>query len=131
MNCSFPLSVVCSNRVPVEWRGARDNSGNTREGGNAASVTPHKSNQKRGESYLVLRLVCVPVSWRPGCVVAPGLWPSVPVLFLGLVPSCGSGPLASSFFVPRVCFKKEAMTQRPGFPTDRPRAERALGGGRE
>ena len=51
------------------------------------------------------------VSWCPRCVGGPGLWPSVLVLFLGLVPSCGSGPLASSFFVHRVCFKKEATTQ--------------------
>ena len=92
---------------------------------------PSSRNQKRGEGCLVLRLV----SWCPGCVGAPGLWSSVPVLFLGLVPLCRSGPPWSSFFVPGCVSKKRqrprAPTQRPGFPTDRPRAERALGGGRE
>ena len=74
-------------------------------------------------------------SWCPGCVGGPGLWPSFPVLFVGLVPSCGSCPSASSGFVLRVCFKKEAMTRgtdpKTGFfLTDRPREERALRGGR-
>ena len=86
---------------------AGDENRDTRQGCGTACVPPLKSNQKRGESYLVLRLV----SWCPGCVGAPGLWSSVPVLFLGLVPSRRSGPLWSSFFVPRMRFKKEATTQ--------------------
>ena len=68
--------------------------------------------------------VCFLVSWFCGC-----FWPSVPVLFrLGLVPSCGSCPPASSVFVPRVCFKEEATTQgtdpKTGF-SDRPTTCRA------
>ena len=76
------------------------------------------------------------VPWCPGCVGGPGLWPSVPVLCVGLVPSCVPGLVLLSGFVLRVCFKKEATTQgndpKTGFfLTDRPRAERALRGGRE
>ena len=66
-----------------------------------------------------------PFSWRPGCVVAPGLWPSVPVLFLGLVPSCGSGSsCTSSFFVPRGLFQKRGNDPKTGF-SDRPTTCRA------
>ena len=61
------------------------------------------------------------VSWCPGCVGGPCLWPSVPVLCVGLVPSCAPGLVALSGFVLRVCFKKRrrprAPTQRLGFPT--------------
>ena len=76
------------------------------------------------------------VFWCPGCVGGPGLRPSVPVLCVGLVPSCAPGLVVLSGFVLRVCFKKRqrprAPTQRPVFfLTDRPRAERALRGGRE
>ena len=70
------------------------------------------------------------VSWCPVCVGGPGLWPSVPVLCVGLVPSCALGLGALSGFVLRVCFKKRrrprAPTQRPGFPTlegDDPRTD--------
>ena len=105
----------------------------TRESSNTASVPPLKSNQKRGESYLVLRLVCVPVSWRlfPGVLnlwvlLASGLvfrfclrvWCRRVVLALlrRLFPSTG------------VCFKEEATTQgtdpKTGF-SDRPTTCRA------
>ena len=53
------------------------------------------------------------------CVGGPGLWPSVPVLCVGLFPSCAPGLVALSGFVLRACFKKRrrprAPTQRPGF----------------
>ena len=76
------------------------------------------------------------VSWCPGCVGGPGLWPSVPVLSVCPVSSCAPGLVVSSGSVLRVCFKKRlrprAPTQRPGlFLTDRPRVERALRGGWE
>ena len=51
------------------------------------------------------------VSWCPGCVGGLGMWPSVPVLCVGLVPSCAPGLVALSGFVHRVCFKKEVTTQ--------------------
>ena len=51
----------------------------------------------------------------------PGLWPSVPVLCVGLVPSCAPGLVALSGFVLRVCFKKRRRARAPtpklGFPT--------------
>ena len=43
---------------------ARDKNRDTREGGSTASVPPSQVELKRGESYLVLRLVCASVSWR-------------------------------------------------------------------
>ena len=110
---------------------ADDNRRNTRESGNTASVPSLKSNQKRGESYLVLQLVCVPVSWR--------LFPGVLVLWV---------PLASGLLF-RFCLwvwsrrvvlallrrlfssPGSVSKKRPGFPTDQPHAERALGGGRK
>ena len=39
------------------------------------------------------------VSWCPGCVGGPGLWPSVPVLSVCPVSSCAPGLVASSGFV--------------------------------
>ena len=113
-------ALSCWVRVVAE---ARDNRRNTREGGNTASVTPLKSNQKRGESYLVLRLVCAPVSWRlfPGVLgvwgLASGLlfrfclwvWSRRVVLALlrRLVSSSGS--------VSKKRRRPRAPTQRPGF----------------
>ena len=63
-------ALSCWVRMVAE---ARDKNRDTREGGSTASVPPLKSNQKRGESYLVLRLVCAPVSWPlfPGVL---GVW---------------------------------------------------------
>ena len=72
---------------------------------------------------------CLCARFPGACFLVPrmrglGLWHSVPVLFVGLVPSCGSGPPASSGFVLRVCFQKEATTQgtdpKTGFFSDRP-----------
>ena len=54
------------------------------------------------------------VSWCPGCVGGPGLWLSVLVLCVGLVPSCAPGLVGLSGFVLRVCFKKR---RRPRAPT--------------
>ena len=117
-----------------------DNRRNTREGGNTASVPPLKSNEKRGESYFVLRLVCGPVFWRlfPGVLVlwallASGLlfrfclWVWSRRVVLALLRRLFSSPGSVS----KKRRRPRAPTQRPGFPTDRPRAERALGGGRE
>ena len=65
----------------------------------------------------------------PACLLVSCvcLWSSVPVLFLGLVPSCRSG-LLGRLSSSRVCFKKEATTQgtdpRTGF-SDRPTTCRA------
>ena len=56
------------------------------------------------------------VSWCPGCVGYPGLWPSFPVLCVGLVPSCAPGLVVLSGFVLRVCFRKR---QRPGATSQR------------
>ena len=123
------------------WRRRREIRTGTRE---KAVVPPVSLPSSRTETWgklpgsparLCARFLAF-VSWCPGCVGGPGLWPSVPVLSVGLVPSSGSGNPALSGFVIRVCFKKEARTQgtdpKTGFfLTDRPRAERALRGGRE
>ena len=89
--------------------GERDKNRDTREGCGTASVPPPQVEPKRGESYLVLRLVCAPVSWRvsrgcPGCVGGPGLWPFVPVLSVCPVASCAPGLVASSGCVSGTCF---------------------------
>ena len=78
---------------------ARDENRDTRQGCGTACVPPLKSNQKRGESFLVLRLV----SWCPGCVGAPGLC-SASVCLSGLV-VC-SWPCCVVWFRLRVCFKR-------------------------
>ena len=44
------------------------------------------------------------VSWCPGCVGGPCLWPSVPVLSVCSVASCALGLVASSGFVSETCF---------------------------
>ena len=53
------------------------------------------------------------VSWCPGCVGGPGVWPSGPVLCVGRVPSCAPGLVALSGFVLRVCFKKRRRPRAP------------------
>ena len=67
-------------------------------------------------AFLCARFLAL-VSWCPGCVGGPGLWPSFPVLCVGLVPSCAPGLVVLSGFVLWVCFKKR---QRPGAPSQRP-----------
>ena len=129
------LSVVRSNRVPVElshagpaWWRTQETTGETRE---MAAIPPVYRRLSRtrnvGPACLCARFLAL-VSCCRGCVGAPGLLPSVPVLFVGLVPSCGSCPHASSVFVSRVCFKNEATTQgtdpKTGF-SDRPTTCRA------
>ena len=71
---------------------------------------PSSRNEKWGKlpgspARLCARFLAL-VSWCPVCVGGLGLWPSVPVLCVGLVPSCAPGLVALSGFVRRVCFKK-------------------------
>ena len=119
--------------------GARDKSRDTREGGNTASVPPLKSNRNVGKdtwfSGLSVRPfpgACFLLSWLRG----PGLWPSVPVLFVvwsrRVVLALLHRLVSSARSVSKKRRRQKAPTRRPGFfLNDRPRAERALCGGRE
>ena len=120
------LSLSCWVRMVA---GAREKNRDTREGCGTASVPPPQVEPKRGESYLVLRLVCAPVSWR----VSPGVlavWVALASGLLFRFRVCVSGPVVCSFpccvvwFRPPGLFQKEATTQGAGPKTkvfsDRP-----------
>ena len=94
---------------------ARDENRDKRQGGSTACPSPQVE-PKRGENYLVLRLVCAPVSWRVFswclvCVGGVGLWLSLPVLCVGLFPSSAPSFVALSGFRPPGFFQQEASTQ--------------------
>ena len=92
---------------------ARDENRGTRQGCGTACVPPLKSNQKRGECFLVLRLV----SWCPGGAGAPGLWSSVLLLSVCPVSSCAPGLVASSGHRPKDrVFPDRPTTCRVGSP---------------
>ena len=83
---------------------ARDENRDKRQGCGAACVPPLKSNRNvgkatwfSGSSVRPFPGACLLVSWLCG---RP--WPSVPVLCVGLVPSCAPGLVALSGFVLRV-----------------------------
>ena len=125
----LPLSVVCSNRVPVElslagpaWWRRQERTAETREKAAMAPVyRPISRTRNVGKA-----------TWFSGLSVRPFPGPCFLVSWV-----CGrSWPLAFcsgsvSGSVSKKRQRPRAPTQRPGFPTDRPRAERALGGGRE
>ena len=131
------VALSCWVRTVAE---ARDENRDKRQGCSTACVPPLKSNRNvgkatwfSGSSVRPFPGACLLVSWLCG---RP--WPLA--FFSGSV--CGSGPVVCSWpcfvvwFRPPGLFQKEATTQGNDpktrfFLTDRPRAERALRGGRE
>ena len=98
--------------VPGSWSGISE-TGGCRLRRRVVAVPQVET--KSGESYLDLRLVCAPVSWRlfPGVLCEGRPWPLA--FCSGSV--CGSGPVVCSWpccvvwFRPPGLFQKEVLTQ--------------------